>query len=470
MSNATVEMVKPPTKNRWWYWLLVTVAVILAALPGLGRELWFDESLTLLEFALPLSWSQIYTTYPIPNNQIGYTYILKFSDLIWSDPLVWRLGALLGMWLGCLGLFNYLTRRCSNLTSLVLTLAWVVTPAFGIYAVALRAYGWSTLALILALMMLERCREKFSWINGTLYFLTQIFLFALLPTNLWVAGALLIWVFGSDYREIWRNKVFWWCGILSLVAFALFYGPIFEQLLGCVALKEGWHNRYMALIAVVGGFLSAFWMLLVGYRVRSKYDWRWLLWLIPPVLILIMPVAPFPRVFVVWWPLGIIMCSSSIDRLLGGNAKRSMTLLVLILANGVVLHTFRETWSEVLAEGARQDDYFAPYYVRNKFRPSKVIAEIERLTFGRKPVLVFSFDADPYAGKLYGILADWEPRDLERLDWMYREGLEPGMIVVRALDEGTTGEAKLQERLEAAGGLQLNALGTTDFWRFDQLK
>ena len=62
------------------------LAGILCGGIALGRELWFDEALTLLNFMLPLNMAEIYLTYPIPNNQIVFTLMLKLWDMFYLVP------------------------------------------------------------------------------------------------------------------------------------------------------------------------------------------------------------------------------------------------------------------------------------------------------------------------------------------------------------------------------------------------
>ena len=58
--------------------LLLIAVFLLFALPFLAREFWFDEALTLMNFAWMSDPVKIYTSYVIPNNQILYTICLHY--------------------------------------------------------------------------------------------------------------------------------------------------------------------------------------------------------------------------------------------------------------------------------------------------------------------------------------------------------------------------------------------------------
>ena len=58
-------------------WMLALLAAaVTAAL--LNRDLWFDEALTLLHFALLPSVPAIWQAYVIPNNQLLHSVLLHF--------------------------------------------------------------------------------------------------------------------------------------------------------------------------------------------------------------------------------------------------------------------------------------------------------------------------------------------------------------------------------------------------------
>jgi len=55
---------------------ILAVAALTALMAGLDRPLWFDEAVSLMNFAT-LPYSEIYTNYTIPNNHILFNMLLK---------------------------------------------------------------------------------------------------------------------------------------------------------------------------------------------------------------------------------------------------------------------------------------------------------------------------------------------------------------------------------------------------------
>ena len=64
-------------RRRLTAWMLLALAAAVTV-PLLGRDLWFDEALTLLDFALLPSIPAIWQAYVIPNNQLLHTALLHF--------------------------------------------------------------------------------------------------------------------------------------------------------------------------------------------------------------------------------------------------------------------------------------------------------------------------------------------------------------------------------------------------------
>ena len=103
------------------------------------RQFWFDESLTLLNFAL-LPAEKIYTSYAIPNNHILYTYLLHWHYVL--APA----GIAEDIWCRLLSLaiaFSYLLfswwsiKRTSHRILLCL---FAASLPFAIYATSVRGY------------------------------------------------------------------------------------------------------------------------------------------------------------------------------------------------------------------------------------------------------------------------------------------------------------------------------------------
>ena len=112
--------------------------------PYLFREFWFDEALTLMNFAWMPNPIKIYFSYIIPNNQLFYTIALHYwaqlpFDGIRQDFFLRLLSLLFAS--GTMLLLYFGFRRIYGKTALLISLvALAVAPPFLIYASALRGY------------------------------------------------------------------------------------------------------------------------------------------------------------------------------------------------------------------------------------------------------------------------------------------------------------------------------------------
>ena len=77
--------------------LLLLLICTLSAEALLNRPLWFDEALTVLNFALLETPDKIYHSYIIPNNQIVHTILLHWWIKLFSFDFLRLLPLLCGM-------------------------------------------------------------------------------------------------------------------------------------------------------------------------------------------------------------------------------------------------------------------------------------------------------------------------------------------------------------------------------------
>ena len=105
------------------------------------RDYWFDEALTLINFALLDSPREIYNSYVIPNNQIVNTLFLHYlwkelnipSGLLRLFPLCCAVLMIFLLRADCTGERKKAALDCA-------LAALVLSPAFLIYSTALRGY------------------------------------------------------------------------------------------------------------------------------------------------------------------------------------------------------------------------------------------------------------------------------------------------------------------------------------------
>ena len=114
--------------------LLLCGGVLALLLPYAGRPLWFDEALTVLQFAVLPSAGAIYHSYVIPNNQIIHTIFIHgllgiapegFSLVFWL-----RMLPVFAAVLTVLILFFRFRRICGAWAISAVLAAWIVSAPF----------------------------------------------------------------------------------------------------------------------------------------------------------------------------------------------------------------------------------------------------------------------------------------------------------------------------------------------------
>ena len=137
-------------RRRLTAWVLLVLAAAVTA-PLLNRDLWFDEALTLLDFALLPSIPAIWQAYVIPNNQLLHTALLHFWAPVAGGlpsfnaglrllPLATTLILILVLWRG-------FARSCGWAALSLAMAAWIVSPPFALFGSALRGYMLAGLAV-----------------------------------------------------------------------------------------------------------------------------------------------------------------------------------------------------------------------------------------------------------------------------------------------------------------------------------
>ena len=410
-------------RRRLTAWVLLALAAAVTV-PLLGRDLWFDEALTLLDFALLPSIPAIWQAYVIPNNQLLHTALLHFWAPVAGAlfpfnaglrllPLATTLVLVLVLWRG--------SARSCGWAALSLTLAaWIVSPPFALFGSALRGYILAALAVTAALIAAERWAAR-GGLGAAMGFFAAAFAgAAAVPTTLLGIGAALLLAF-ADRRPL-RNRRFWGAAGLALAAFALCYGGIARQFWAVCRLGEGWRDGRAALAVTALAVLAAFApLLLTGalfrlrrHRFREGDWWRLCVWLAPLPPCLLLPVAPFPRVFWCLFPLWTVLTARGLRPFFAWARRRRAAAagLVALAAAWAVLMNMGALWISDRWIG-ESDDFFAPYWCREGFRPAELIAEAARRSAAagvENPVLYASFAADPWALCLYGRLAGVEVR------------------------------------------------------------
>ena len=405
--------------------ILLLMLFGVSVYPLLWRDFWFDEALTLLNFAL-LPAGDIYWNYAIPNNHILYTLCLHFYFLFCPATVPFDLWCRLLSVIFASGvlvlMYFWFARMIGRRVWFWLLTAMATATPFLIYATAVRGYMLGMLAAAVA----AKCAFEFSgkgtfkW--GTACFLASAVTVGVTPSNLIALGAAALYAAWFCGSAPWKKLRFYCLGILPLAAFAVFYLPIWSQLIKAANLGEGWSHPLPVLaawlLAVLIPVLPLFLVLLIVYPVvrRKKLSKNLLfagIWLLPAVMVFFTRVPPFPRVLVVLYPVIWLLWGKAVHRLLAFLRYRGMSAakqgrlinifgLFLLFWTVCLIQTPRvknqlSNW----CGNARQDDFYCAYYVRNDHIPLKTAQAIAKLDLTGVPEIYLSFTSDPWALMLY---------------------------------------------------------------------
>jgi len=468
--------------------LLLGAGVLAVLLPFAGRDLWFDEALTVLQFANLPSAGAVYFSYVIPNNQIVHTLFLRFflQTVPPDGPLV--------LWLRALPVFSALAavlvmyfrfrNVCGKWCLAAVLAAWIMSPAFAIYGTALRGYMLSCLWIALALAGAAdfaadgRLRSWAIWAGASLLAVGTI------PTNLLGLAAAVLYVLPWFGVRFYRRRRFWVLALTPPVMLALFYLPILPAFLGCCRLREGWSDGLAAWRASMLPVAVAFAAMLLPAGLGAWFAGRsrgahWIksvraaVWLLPLAVCMVMPVAPFPRTFFPLWPVLIVLLASCLRHFAAGwfglcRRRPAVWFCVLMVPAAVLwgvmtdLPAFRTAFA-MQCGGENADDYFAPYYMRDAFSPSGTVRKLRELDPEWRGQLYCSFCADPWS-MLFALLAQGVPGEYCLFDGPARKAasLPDGAFVLLRRDELP---AEIEKRF---GGrlVRLTDCGRTRLYRF----
>ena len=443
-------------KRKLYLWM--PIAALLAAVsPYLLRQLWFDEALTVLNFAVLPSPADIYTSYVIPNNQLLFTilihYWLKLPTILPLD--IWlRLPSLLC----AIALLVYMERRfrrmCGTLPLAIVLTGLALSPPFLICATAVRGYMLGTLLTVLALgSALDFC-AAYRLRDVVIYELCVFGAVLTVPSDLAALAGALLFVIPALGRSFWKDWRFYLIISAPAAAFLIAYLPIWSDLLQVARLGEGWKERGASVVCVYIAIFAAFGVLPFasfrrGARIVKKRQWhrltRALVWLLPLPAAWLFKAAPFPRVYLPLFPVLALPVAMGLRDLSLWDWKkhlpsRGMQLPNLIAAMLTVFVLWGLLWNSQRVKsglsrrfgGDLGDDFFRPYYLRRDHQPAQAAEALEKL--GGKTVY-FSFLSDPWSIMFYhlarGNRADYRfdgPRGIV-------PELPPGALVVLRRDE-----------------------------------
>lgn len=392
---------EPPSNNKSstdsiLAWLLIAIAVFLVRImPWALSEFWYDEVLTFTEFVLGGRregiWESVFRCYPIANNHILSTAVywcwVRVLNFGFSAEQIVRLPSIL---FGCCTIaiiICHWRKWLGNKLAILGGIAIAISPIFTAYAYQVRGYS---LSMLLATAAISGALETVDGkrIEGEIILcLSSLLLPLTIPSNVLIipALAIAIWLSCSSIKERLAK-----CApcLISTAIGGCYYFTIWEQFVKASKEPGGWHSAWLVLGNLLLAFTAHALVLIVAYvfyrfRKQAKTEansetpdstiklkkWPYaialtsLLTIAAILLVSRSGHAPYPRVFLVFLPLGtiaVLLPLSTLDRF----AKTSFPLLVvLLLANGLLWERISTTLADrEITEGKSPSNLLQQYY------------------------------------------------------------------------------------------------------------
>ena len=430
--------------------MAATAAVLC---PWLGRRIWFDEAITIMNFAMS-PYPDIYLDYTIPNNHIAYTYILKtwleaVGGILPVSELEFRLPSAALAILLVVAALRFWRRRMGFHAAFAAVACLVASAPFAIYGTAVRGYILTTLLVLLGLEAFLRWEEDGKWWRGAIFFLATLGGVATIPSNALAFASLAVLptphasraiaaaaengLKNGNFRSFILHRIL--TAALAVAAFLAVYAPLWNALRRALIHNNGWLRPWAACLHLAAGFIVAFWPLLaiavpgaasLLSATRRKGAPAALLlpamaaavFLVPFAAVLARRPAPFPRVFMQMWPIWLYLAGRAATRFMAARrakGKNPAALLTALLAAAFAAGAVSRIWSAELsslftARGSA-DDFFHPYYMADNFNPPKTVDKLLDLTRGHPKRAFLSQNADfpsiIFYGKLKGVREDY---------------------------------------------------------------
>ena len=403
---------------RKYFILVPLILFFVAAERYLLRQFWFDEALTFLNFAL-LPFEKIYFSYVIPNNHIGYTFLLRFWYLIAPQNVSLDVWCRLLSFVFAAAFIVFSWVKFKNFVFRTMLCCFAVSIPFVIYATSVRGYMAALFFSMPTVYCACNFARKGSLKNAVLFFISSLCCVSVLPTDLLILEAAVIYAIPIFGKKFYRKKGFYQLSFMAVSAFAIFWMPVFSQLIKAAQLGEGWHDRLSSLAAGGVSFsacllvplLFACGSLFLPYRSNSIRYLRLAVFCILLSLALGAKVAPFPRVYFPFFGIFMLIISTFASRVMAyirlkkvcaiKAAKISFAILSL---GAVLLLNYLPVSVNILSQlngSAERDDFFAPWYCHVDHVPQETAKELAKENFS---FCYLSFSADPWSVMFYSAL------------------------------------------------------------------
>ena len=415
----------------YWYPLSLVCLFFLFVREYLFRPFWFDEALTLMNFAWLPGPVKIYFSYVIPNNQIIYTIFLHYWNLLPHGGM--RPDFFLRLLSVCFAagtlilLYQAFKRSCGKVSLYLALAALAVSPPFLIYATALRGYMASCFFVACTLVSGRRFLSAPSGKNWMIFFAGCLLAAGTIPSNLLALGGCVCCLLPGTLKNFWRLKRNYVLALTPVAALVCFYLPVAGNFAGMFKLGEGWNSSLAVLTAFYAAAAAVFGVLLlpgIGSSAfippKCRRIFPFFAFLLPVLAVLCLHKPPFPRVCLPLFPVLALVTAQGLKHffaLLKGKRKRlgiSRLLIGCVLVWGAAASTdnFKSFFAEKFGNGA-DDDFFYGYYMRKAHVPEDVVKGLERFYQpGRIPPVYLSFSADPWPVMYYMLSRGYESRFL----------------------------------------------------------
>lgn len=424
--------------------LLLFVSSFLILELSLCRPFWCDESLTIMEFVM-WPYVQIYTNYSIPNNHILFNMLLRLwldtgGHLFAVSEIPFRFLSLIFSLAVICFMFHFWRKHFGFKISFLITLCFAVSTPFIIYGTAIRGYMLSLLFVLFGIESMQNWWLKAEKRYLCFYFLSALAAVAVIPSNLLVFCILPLLPTKKDFQisssespkqqsiAFLKSRLLLF--LIPMIAFLIFYGPLFKNMFKAIKFNSGWNSPVSALGHLYSAFIISLLPIVIlgimGLFSLSKLKRKQILkgvlfgliFLIPGALLLTRNPAPFPRIFFQMWPLWLFILGCSAKHFFSFIKHQSPAkypllfpiILSAIITWGYLQNRFTSELSQVMSFQEPQDDFFLPYYMSDNFRPLKTLAILEKSTGGAKQSTFLSTDSDfrsiIFYGKMQGIPYD----------------------------------------------------------------
>lgn len=373
-----------------WFFVLTAVSFTVLTADRMRGDLWFDELITLFDFAAQPHPSDPFLRYPVANNHILFSFLLwiwlRVCEFSVREEIL-RLPCLL-LAFGTLAACFYHSRRLYNTRlAILVTVLLAASPVYQNAYYQLRGYGLSLFLAALATfgaLYLARGEIKIGLWN---YLPATLLLPGVIPTNGMLNLALLAfiyweWLGRGEWPQRRRLGVILAAGSIGGAAI---YLPILPQFIDVSKTTYGWHSAgaiYGNLLAASLVHCGAFVMVgVVGSWVESRHRvssmpstvligsswWKLAVCCVIPVIVFAFAARPFPRVFLVFFiPLTLIAAGMLAAAVMFSRVLLPILILAVVGNSAVASRLIAERTRGQLVAGESPQDLLCHYYAGNR--------------------------------------------------------------------------------------------------------